>query len=1292
MYLCAQKICVEGIRLFHGAGKRALRRSIVASMFAIALTATSVLAAVIGETDERNLNYYPNASINRFDKYAGELFSESVDPHKGGLSLKVRPIYVPGPGGMDIAVNLTYRAPDPTYMALTVRESFIPFYYGVGWGINFYRVSGGIGCPGLTPETGPLTYYADAMPVLHHPDGMSETMYYNFPPGAGAGGITSGGGVYTTRSGWRLNCGVAPQVLYGPNGLIVKSPNFGVGAVEISDRNGNKVYIDYEDVSYPLENGGFHAWPIKRIVSSDGREVRFNYGFNSPTDNPSGNPADNADRKVLKSITGAKGEVWSFSYELKLPATLGATTFKGGARALLTKIQSPEELSWSFTYYPYSANTSGYCQIPNNAAWALKDVTFASGGKIGYAYAELSGLSTYYCPLFNTGVGGGPRLSVKSLAVDNRTTYFANGAAEGLTTYQYKDTGTEIVSPSAFIVHAFEPDLPARGAYPTAGRSKFKELYALGPNRTKGALLEKDTHLWSSAGWNSSVPLLLAGGDQINFDGVGPETFTDWSGYLYKVTKTRASATYATTYEPNLLAQCVISDRIVLSETGERSRGLFTYTLKAFSSADTTKVFSSLTAVGNEIAFCKVDGETHVETGGTVGNVSRTFNAQARLNSETKFGVTNGYTYAANGDVNSITDPRGYITRYSNYYLGVPQTEKHAVSVLDPTNDPDVITISRVVNTAGEVTSETDGEGNVTGFTYDGVHRPKTVTLPRLAAGSAGKTISIAYAANSETITRGGHSITSTLDSFGRKTALNDGGIVSSMQYDAVGRKTYQSYPGKAQGQTFTYDALNRIKSIQQPHPESGQTAVTKSIAYADATNSYSVTNERGKVFTYTYAAHGHPDKGWLTKIGMPIATSDINISRHKTGKIASAVQGGVTRSFNYDDAINFNLLCEDHPELGRIKYVRDANGNVTAKEIGAGSAASFCGVNSGATTGLTQFDYDGQNRMKSTTYPAGGGSLNVAYTYYKNGLMKTATNSAAIRANEYNQNLKLTKETMTVGATAYSLLYGYDALDNLDSLTYPSGATITYAPDSKGRPTVATPYATSVSYFDSGILKSIGFQNGVTTANTENQRQLYKGMNTAKGGASLLDFAMVYDANGNATSITDALAAGGTNYARVLSYDDLDRLSTVKGGDLGGTDQTFAYDAVDNVKSISGGKNLAYTYDASNRLSSVAGNAVRAFGYDRYGNVTSNGTSSMTYDANFNMTSITGPRNAAFAYDSHQHRASETRNGNTKVFFYSKNGKLVGEYSGLLTSNFKETFYIGNTILASREKGGLPF
>ncbi|MDB5801460.1 MAG: repeat protein [Rhodocyclales bacterium] len=602
-------------------------------------------------------------------------------------------------------------------------------------------------------------------------------------------------------------------------------------------------------------------------------------------------------------------------------------------------------------------------------------------------------------------------------------------------------------------------------------------------------------------------------------------------------------------------------------------------------------------------------------------SITRNIDGNGNITQENKFGVITNYAYEdGQGNRTRLTNARGKVWTFTNYYRGIPKNESH----------PEGVNIVRVVSPAGNVTSETDGAGHTIGYGYDDLNRVTSINYP------IGNDVTIAYIPTKTTLTRGGYTEAHNFDGFGRITSVVRPGITTTFQNDALGRRTFESYPGSALGTITAYDILGRPQTITNGD------ATKKTFSYLD--HQISITNERSKTATYTYRALGDPD----TKELMSIAyASDPSLNqifgRNLLGQLTSVTQGTKARSYGYDT--RGYLLTVTEPETGVTTLGRDAVGNMTSRYVS----------NALGTSPATTFTYDGLNRLTDILYPAGTPSVNK--TYYKDDTVWTVGNGTASRTYTYDSNKNLKVEQVTIGPKSYAIGYNYGGNDGLDNMTYPSGLGVNYSADIFGRPSKALPFVTSVGYHPTNEPSSISYANGVATTTTlKSNRPWLQGINAVKG-ASIVNLNYLYDGLANVTSITDGIDS--TNNV-TADYDAIDRLTVAN---TPGANINFSYDATGNIGSQTiGSSTLNYTYDAgTNKLTGISGSKTYNFSYDVYGNVTANGSKSFTYNDASLMTSVVG--GATHAYDGDGMRVTTTDVAGQKTYYlYTKGGSLLAE------------------------------
>jgi YD repeat-containing protein len=648
------------------------------------------------------------------------------------------------------------------------------------------------------------------------------------------------------------------------------------------------------------------------------------------------------------------------------------------------------------------------------------------------------------------------------------------------------------------------------------------------------------------------------------------------------------------------------------------------------------------------------------ETVSTIpGSVTRTFDANGNMLTESRYGVTTTLTYSAEGDVASKRDARGNTTTYSSYYRGIPRSESQA----------EAVTVSRAVSPDGNVTSQTDGTLATTSYTYDGLNRVTSITH------ATGNPVTVTWGTNSRRVARDSSSQLSTFDGFGRELSVVHGGagtVTQTYAYDSMGKRKFASYPNSSIGTGYKYDMLGRPLLVYHDcSPDLQSYSSVRSMSYAGAQTT--IRNERGNAFTYTYRSYGTPDSQELMSVQSPEGVMDVTMLRNGLGQLTQVTQKGITRSYGYNTS--YQMTSVNEPEVGITAYGRDANGNMISRQIG--------------TSGATTFAYDGRNRLKTVTYPSStiagsAGTPDVTMTYYKDDKLQSSDNGVASRAYVYDGNKNLTQETLTMtGQTPFVVKYAYNGNDALNVLTYSSGKSVRYAPDAFGRPTQATPYVNFIDHHPSGQVAGMSYANGAYTRTELNARQWPNALSFVKrDGNSIISANYAYDNLGNVTSINDNF---DTSYNRTLKYDSNDRLTNAAGSWGSGS---ISYSGDGNIQSQQlGGMNLSYNYNGANRLTAISGSKSYTFSYDTYGNVSNNGTNTFTYnDASMMRCANCGQANEViYDYDASNMRVRSTKGGISTYYVYGLSGSLLTELTPGV--RIKDYIYLHGKQVAVREK-----
>jgi YD repeat-containing protein len=1175
--------------------------------------------------------------------------NEHIDPFTGGLQLRHVDVFIPGDGGLNLTIqrvynsNNVYKSRDdgsggaaPYPSALLSRSPF-----GMGWSLHFGRVTRSAATP--APCDPSQTDDVLDNPVLELPDGSQQILVNNDT------GLLNGP-LYITKDQWVATC-ITPNsglLVVSPDGTQYRMDHLVSGGTtydadtdnawyttQIKDRNGNTIDITYTADTVPASDLAL-PHQVKMTTGGSTRIVNFSYTYDTST----------TPEMPLLSTIAFGTRVWHYTLTQITDAPVSGYY-------QLTQVTLPaNNLHWNYSYW----NKSGFPSLGTAGHRNLETVTYPFGGQAtyDYAYACLGsspttntpwtctpGDNTFYTLVVSSRQTGGPYVTQGTWTY----AYSSSDTDDTTTVTLPSGKGTEVYKHYGFrsvIVSSNQTQAPTGGANLwKIGLLKEKKVLDASNN-----LVEDDAYTW---GTDTIHPLSTEQYVRPPFTGSGvfPRYYDDavYVPELQTKAVTRDGTTYTTSYS-NFITSDLGFNPATVTETGKAGTQ---------STSKTTQLtYYPRTGSQNIVHRVKNEKYSTVPSGGN-DTIARVFDSNANVTQLDRFGVTESYDYWPDGNLYSRTNARGKTWTYSNYVCGIPETESY----------PEPVTVSRNVDSSCDVTTETNGRGKTTQYTYDNLDRIASITRPLTTSNP----VSISWSNNVRTVARGSYSRATTYDGFGRVVSINTNGVTQNIQYDALGVKSFESYYSASTGDNYTTDVLGRLTQTMHADNKS-------QFRQYQTGNKVAITDENGNVTTYTYRSFGDPDKKDLVQVDQPGAIRTV-IARDLFGHPTSVVQGlsgsGLTRNYSY--GLNYFLLGETNPETGNTVYGRDQVGNMTTRTVGA--------------SGTTTYAYDGLNRLTNVTYPSGSSAPAVNYSYDGDNHVVTLDNTTAVRNYAYDDNDNLLNETLTVGAVSLFAGYSYDQNDQLDTITYPSGRVVTYAPNALGRPTEVAPYLTGIQYFPNGVPQSLGFANGLTTTSTLDSRQWLQETTTGVSGQIfVLDLGYSYDGKANVKTIDTSYydAAGNpTTDHKALTYDGIDRLTGVNGN-------AIVYDAVGNITSYTTpSRALNYTYDTTNRLTSVGGSLSEIFGYDAYGNVATTNSDTYTYDDASNLrTVVKGGVTSSYDYDGGNDRVHALRNGTDDYYFTAHNGRLLGEYDNTGTWT-KEYAYLGSTLVTTVENVSAP-
>jgi len=726
---------------------------------------------------------------------------------------------------------------------------------------------------------------------------------------------------------------------------------------------------------------------------------------------------------------------------------------------------------------------------------------------------------------------------------------------------------------------------------------------------------------------------------------------------LANVTLTRDNRVYTTDYtydcsNPLLLGDChrpsTVTER---GEIGSDAPTLRTFTM--------TYAHPRLGDDENPTFVMGLMASQRLESNGEVWNRCWAYDNTGFKTSETEFGsscasaIGTTFAPAMYGNIGSLTDGRGKQTTFTYSY-----------GRLKNTGTP-LYTISRVINPDGTVESETQADRK-TSFMYDSLQRVLSVQPP----GGTQPAITV-YGTNTVQTTRGSSSVTTTLDNFGRPVAtVNSLGVNRTMRYDAEGRLVYEGYPflGPAGagtcpstgdvGTCIQYDALGRMTRRTNPD------GTFKTYAYGPGTVTIADENHAaGRPETIqTWQAFGDPDTRRLIGLTDAIGTP-WTYSYHAIGELASVVAtDGTARTWMYNG--QHRLATETHPESGTTTYsAYDLTGNLTTKSVAKGTTFTYT--------------YDDNNRISTIA----AGAQTTIITYEAGSDNRTSTADGTVTTTfAYDTAGRIRSRQDAIGAYVYSATFGYNTVDDVTSITYPTGRIVSYDADSEHQIThvyetaAGRDYASGMGYHPSGGLATYTAGNLIPTSITYDPQRYWVRTITSDALGLAYDN---YDGVGNVRTIGDSRIG----YAQTFAYDALDRLVTAAGP---WGIATYPYDVHGNRQSANG---TTYQYDAQHWWLMQQGTS--AFGYDPDGNMISRPNANYTYTPeDWLATATIGGSTTTYSYDADGWRVRKSTATEDVYYIRGLKGELLTEWKNPgPTGHIRDYVYAGPRLIAAVDR-----
>lgn len=682
-------------------------------------------------------------------------------------------------------------------------------------------------------------------------------------------------------------------------------------------------------------------------------------------------------------------------------------------------------------------------------------------------------------------------------------------------------------------------------------------------------------------------------------------------------------------------------------------------------------------------------GHSTTTTYDPVGNVLSTTDAN---------GHTATYLYDALNRRIQVTDALGEVTTYGYDLIGAPvcsqctgptlgsnkvtkQTDangkviyytydgldRHALEIHKQGPTTFVITSSDAVttNTYDAMSNRltmTEPDGNTTSYTYDALNRQVKIV------NAAGDTTITTYdpAGNvRSTTTPNSNVTTNTYDALNRLVQQVDSqALVQTTTYDPVGN-VLTRLDGNGNGPTYGYDADNRITTMTD--------ALGKPTTYTydPVGNELSVVDRDGNTTSYTFDA-----------INRRITVTDAQpaTTQYQYDNVGNLIKltdaNGHATSYTYD-AVN-RRVSEKYPDLihNTVTYTYDAVGNRKTRTDQKGQT--------------TTYTYSDLYFLLQRTYPISPADV---FTYDLSGRVLSATRGSWAESFLYDGANRIIQSVQNGRAVAYV----YNIPVRIRTVTYPSGRSITEQMDYRSQlSTVNDGGMTAIAQYtyDAGERElTRTYRNGTVANYSYDADNRILSLTHVMGANLIVGFNYAYDNEGN-KAYEEKLHE--TTHSEGYSYDSVYRLIDYQVGTLVGstitmvvTQTAYNLDPLGNWKSKTTDMvTQTRSHSPSNEITSINASPVLS---DNNGNTSDDGTNLYSYDEENRLVQVEAKLTSAvlgqYQYDSFGRRVSKIDNFGVQTFYYYDNWRTVEEQSsaGLTQATYVFGNYLDETLTMDR-------
>lgn len=441
-------------------------------------------------------------------------------------------------------------------------------------------------------------------------------------------------------------------------------------------------------------------------------------------------------------------------------------------------------------------------------------------------------------------------------------------------------------------------------------------------------------------------------------------------------------------------------------------------------------------------------------------------------------------------------------------------------------------------DTYGRLNYESDYFGNNTTYGYDDMSR---ITSEVSSLGSANSINYVWSGSNKPTL-----GISGVINS-------NNDGSQNIVWYDILGRvirTEEKSFDGTMILSDKEFDSYGREYRLSNPYFSNQAVSWNRTYSYDNYSRISQITRNTGRntVLSYSNATITETTAGissskTFNSEGLLSSSSDlggtITYDYFPDGKLKSTTSQGIVTEMQYNDASRNNTQITD-PSAGTLNFTYNAIGQVKTQTDARGKLITYNYYSDGRINsiitpeGTTTYYYNGDKQISSVISP---NNVSLSYGYDRYG-----------RINNISEN---------ISGQSFNSYFSYDAYGKINSRTYPSGLTETFDYNTNG-------------YLSSFLVGGNPIYT-ITSMNALNQI-------TAATHSSSMFANYGYDSNGYPT-FSKSIAYGNYKQDYRYTFNTVTGNLTSRQNYLRNLSETFSYDNLSRLTSVSGPENISMTY-----------------------------------------------------------------------------------------------------------------